>query len=168
MTKERFIQLMRSKRGRWMRLLRDVASSDVGQPGADGIWSIRDLIIHVTAYERGLVEWLEAARLGDVKEFPILDHEDVDYRNLKILEQKSEQTAGEATEEAIDVFDRLMDLIEATSEEELLDPDKTEWYVKPRWKQSRALWECIADDSIRHYDQHLGNVEVWLSSRRCT
>lgn len=162
------MQLMRSQRGRWRRLLRDVASSDMEQPGADGIWSVRDLIIHVTAYERGLVEWLEAAKLGEVKEFPILDHEDVDYRNMKILERKSQLSAGEAAEEASDVFERLMDLIEATSEEELLDPDKVEWYVKPRWKQSRALWECIADDSFRHYDQHYGNVEAWLSTKGST
>jgi hypothetical protein len=58
-------------------------------------------------------------------------------------------------------FDRLLRLVEALPEEELLDAERTEWYVLLRWKRRRALWECIADDSYRHYHQHAEDIRAW-------
>jgi len=120
-------------------------------------WVLGDIIVHVTAYERGLVEWLEAARRGDVKTFADLDHPDVDYRNEVILEESQGRSLEEIEAEAGRVFGRLMELVEA---------ERVEWYVKPRWGERHALWECIADDSYRHYMQHMEDVHRWLEEER--
>ncbi len=56
----------------------------------------------------------------------------------------------------------MLALVEAIPEEELIDPERVEWYVKPRWGEQRALWECIADDSYRHYEQHIPGIRRWL------
>jgi hypothetical protein len=47
----------------------------------------------------------------------------------------------------------------------LVDPERTEWFVKPRWGEQRPLWKCIADDSIRHYAQHVPDLERWLERK---
>jgi hypothetical protein len=131
-----------------------------------GHWSARDIIVHVTAYERGLVEWLEAARRGEVRTFVDLDHPDIDYRNAVILKERQGDSLEEVKAEAGRVFGRLIELVEALTEDELLDAKRVEWYVKPRWGRRRALWECIADDSYRHYGQHKEDVRKWLEERR--
>jgi hypothetical protein len=60
----------------------------------------------------------------------------------------------------------LIELVEAIAEEELLEAERVEWYVKPRWGERRALWECIADDSYRHYGQHVEDIRRWLEKKR--
>jgi len=166
MNKVRFLELMRSERERWEALLSKIDEEEMERPGVVNKWSARDIIVHVTAYERGLVEWLEAARRGEVKTFVDLDHPDVDYRNEVILEKSQGRSLEEIEAEAGRVFGRLMELVEALPEEELVEAQRVEWYVKPRWGERRALWECIADDSYRHYIQHLEDVHRWLEEER--
>ena len=158
MNKVRFVELMRSERERWEALLSKIDEEEMECPGVVSHWSARDIIVHVTAYERGLVEWLEAAQKGEVKTFASLDHPDVDRRNEVILEESQGRSLEEIEAEAGGVFERLMELVEAMPEEELVEAGRVEWYVKPRWGERRALWECIADDSYRHYRQHMQDV----------
>jgi hypothetical protein len=159
---DRFLVMMRSKRARWEDLLGRIDPDEMERPGVAGDWSARDVIVHVTAYERGLVEWLEAAGRGEVKKFSILDHPDLDWRNAAILEASRGQSLAAVQAEASRVWGRLLALIEALPDELLLEPERAEWFVKPRWGERRLLWECIADDSVRHYDQHVPDVERWL------
>ena len=161
MTKDRFIEVIRSERQRWEALLANVDPGEWDSAPAPGQWSPRDIIAHVTAYERGLVEWLEAARHGEALTFAILDHPDVDYRNATLVQESQGRSQREVQAEAQRTFGRLMVLLEETPEEVLLDAERVEWYVRPRWGEQRSLWECIADDSYRHYRQH------WEDLRQC-
>jgi hypothetical protein len=162
MNKARFLDTMRSERERWEALLAEVGELRMERPGVAGDWSVRDVVVHVTAYERGLVEWLEAASRGESAEFPVLDHPDVEYRNAAILRENQGRPLEDVLLEAKQVFQRLLQLVRALSEEELTDPEHTEWFVKPRWKESRPIWKCIADDSYRHCQQHIPDIRAWL------
>jgi hypothetical protein len=139
MTKAKFLETMRSERERWEALLSQIDAEKMEHPGVAGNWSARDIIVHVTAYERGLVEC-----------------------NAAILEEKQACSLKEIEIEAGRVFERLMALVKAIPEEELLEAGRSEWYVKPRWGEQRPLWECIADDSYRHYRQHVEDIRRWL------
>jgi hypothetical protein len=162
MTKAKFLEVIKSERERWETLLSRIDAGKMEHPGVAGNWSARDVIVHVTAYERGLVEWLEAARQGTAKTFADLDHPDVDYRNAAILKEKQACSFENIEAEASRVFERLIALVEAIAEEELLEAERSEWYVKPRWGEQRPLWKCIADDSYRHYRQHTEDIHRWL------
>jgi len=163
MNKAGFLDTMRAERERWEALLAEVGELRMERPGVAGDWSVRDIIAHVTAYERGLVEWLEAASRGESVGFPVLDHPDVDYRNAAILRESEDRSLEDILLESQRVFERLLQMVQALSETELIDPHRTEWYVKPRWKEARPLWKCIADDSYGHYHQHIPDIRAWLS-----
>jgi hypothetical protein len=162
MNKAGFLSTMRAERERWDALLAEVGEARMERPGVTGDWSVRDVIVHVSAYERGLVEWLEAASRGESVGFPVLDHPDVDYRNAAILRENKGRPLEDILLESRRVFERLLQVVQALSEEELVDPERTEWTVKPRWKEARPLWKCIADDSYKHYHQHIPDIRAWL------
>ncbi len=166
MDKEQFLRVMQAERARWEAVLARVAEK-LGRetPGVSGDWSLKELVAHVTAYERGLVEWLEGARRGDALAFPDLDHPDLDYRNELILRASRLRSAEEVEREAAAVWAQLWALVTGLSEEELTDSARSEWYVRPRWGEARPLWRCIADDSYRHYPQHLPDLEATLAER---
>ena len=146
-------------------MLAEVGEMRMVRPGVAGDWSMKDIVAHVTAYERGLVEWLEAASRGESVRFADFDHPDVDYRNALIFSGNCSRSLQEVLLESARAFQRLLKLVEALLEEELTDPDQTEWFVRPRWNESRPLWECIADDSYRHYQQHLPDIRAWLGEQ---
>ncbi len=162
MNKIEFLKAMRLERERWETLLAKVDETYMSEPGVAGDWSLKDLVAHVTAYERGLVQWLRAGLRGELLELPDLDHPDVDYRNALIFAENQNRPLQEVLAESRQVFEQLLGLVESLSEEELFNPERTEWFVRPRWHESRSLWSCIADDSYRHYQQHVPDVRAGL------
>jgi hypothetical protein len=164
-SKVEFLEQMRSMRARWEAVIAEADEAQSVQPGVEGEWSLKDIIAHVTAYERGLVEWLEAASRGEAVLLPDLDHPDVDYRNAVIFARNRHLSLQEVMSESRQVFQHLLKLVDGRSNEELAEPWRTEWFVRPRWRTSRALWECIADDSYRHYRQHIPGIRTWLDEQ---
>jgi hypothetical protein len=163
MTKDDLLVTMRTERAEWEALLAKADETRMIQPGAVGEWSLKDIIAHVTAYEQGLVRWLEGASLGEVVVFPDdLDHPDLDHRNALIFAQNQHRLLADIEEESQRVFRQLLALVEGLSGMQLLDADRTEWFVRPRWHEKRPLWQCIADDSYRHYRQHVRGIRSWL------
>jgi hypothetical protein len=162
LSKPEFLETMRSERERWEALLAQADEAQLVQPGVAGDWSIKDIIAHVTAYERGLVKWLEAASRRESIEFPLLDHPDVDHRNAVIFSENQDRPLPDVLLESRQVFQKLLELVHALPEQQLLDPHLTEWFVTPRWNQSRPLWKCIADDSYKHYHQHIPGIRARL------
>jgi hypothetical protein len=162
MNKAEFLDIMRSERAQWETLLSEVGMTRMELPGAAGEWSVKDIVAHITAYEQGLVEWLSAASCGETVEFPVLDHPDLDYCNQLIYSVNRSRSLQDVLKESEEVFQELNRIVTSLSEEELLDPDKTAWFVVHRWKEARPLWRCIADDSYNHYKQHVESVREWL------
>jgi hypothetical protein len=78
------IATMRSERAKWRALISNVGQSVALQSGVVGEWSLKDVVAHVTAYERGLVEWLAAASRGQAFVFADLGDPDLDGRNARI------------------------------------------------------------------------------------
>ncbi len=91
-------------------------------------------------------------------EFPVLDDPNLDHRNAIIFAENQRRPLQDVLKDAERGFRRLLELVRALSEEELIDPEQTEWFVIPRWKESRPLWKCIADDSYSHYHQHIPDM----------
>ena len=153
---------MQSERDRWEALFAEADEMQMVEPDMAGDWSMKDLIAHVTAYERGLVKWLDAASRGELLELPDLDHPDVDRRNATIYSRNRDRPLREVLVESRQVFRKLMGLVQALPEDWLTDPEQTEWLVASRWGERRALWKCVADDSYTHYRQHIPDIRTWL------
>jgi hypothetical protein len=165
MDKHSFLQKMSQERSKWNALLTRVGENRMSLAGVEGSWALKDIVAHVSAYERGLVKWLEEAQEGRVAEFPILDHPDLDYRNEEIYRTSRDLTVQQVLDASEKVFVRLLDLVSNVPEQDLIDAARSEWFVRPRWKQARELWECIAHDSYRHYRQHIPGIEAWLEQQ---
>jgi hypothetical protein len=52
MNSAELLDTMPTERARWEALLIEVGIEQMQEPGAEGQWSIRDIVAHITAYER--------------------------------------------------------------------------------------------------------------------
>jgi hypothetical protein len=133
--------------------------------GVSGQMSMKDVLAHLTAYQHVLVTWLDEAASGRVYVDPVLDQPDVDARNATIYERNRGRTADDVTRAFQETLDDLKICISKLTENELSDAVSTAWFVAPRWQRPQPLWQCIANDSLEHHEQHIPDIEAWLAAR---
>jgi hypothetical protein len=162
-TKAEFLLTLRAERARFEALIDAVGRSRMDMPGVSGRYSMKDIVAHVTTYERALVVWLQEARAGRIYVDAILDRPDVDARNAIVYKLNRDRSADEILQSFAQTFDELEGCVERLTEKELTKAESAAWFVTPRWHQKRAVWECIADDSYEHHRQHTPDIERWLA-----
>jgi len=64
--------------------------------------------------------------------------------------------------ESRQVFQQLLALVQALSDEDLSDPHRLEPFLDPVWTDGLPVWKCIAADSHEHYSQHIPSIRAWL------
>ena len=165
MTKAKLISILHTERTRWDALLDQVGEMQMMEPLWQNGWTVRDLIGHVTYYERWLLNWLEAAVRGQVTVASHRDLLDVDQRNALIQQENKDRTVADLLKESRSVFERLLQVVQLLPEQDLLDPHRYERYVVPFWEKSSPLWQCIASDSYEHYQEHIASIRALLDAR---
>lgn len=156
------LDTMRKERQHWDALLSAIGPERMTQPCIAGHWSVKDVVVHITAYERWLVNWLEAASRHDFPPPSPLDDADIDQRNAIVYAASKDRSLDDALAEAQHTFQELLRRVETLSEWDLVDPKRTEWFVRPYWNEGTALWEAIINLSYDHYQEHVPDLQAWM------
>lgn len=165
MNKRTLVDSMVATRKDWDELMAEVGEARMTIPAIYNGWSVKDVIGHLTYYENWMLGWLEAAVRGRVT---VASHQDlmaVDDRNALVWKANSDRSLAEIIKESQSVSDRLLAMVRALPEQDLFDPYRFERYILPFWDNYRLLWECIADDSYLHYQEHATSIREWLKSQ---
>jgi hypothetical protein len=131
-------------------------SLEVVPPGA--AHSPRDIVAHVAAYDRLIVERLRLSRVGDTTSFD-RDREGWEAFNERVWAECSRISAAEAIAEAALVFEELLTEVARLSDEELQTATGVTAALDPAWLAGRAPWELIGIDGFEHYPMHYEALE---------
>lgn len=127
-------------------------------PGVSGVYSAKDILGHLDAYERALVIWLTEARAGRAYVDTLVDQPDLDARNALVFQAHRDLPAQALRAAFMRTRDALEAAVAALDEAWLDDAAATDWFVVPRWGRSTPLWACILNDSVEHAQQHLPDL----------
>ncbi len=161
MTKARFLETMRTKRQQWEDTIAAVGAERMTLPGFAGVWSVRDVVAHITAYERWMLEHMEAEARGEQTAPSVLDDKDMERRNMVAHEQTRDLALDAVMAEARRVWEGLIAAVERTPEEDLIELSRAPGYVTSGWGHDSALWEAIMGLTYEHYDEHLPDFRAW-------
>jgi uncharacterized damage-inducible protein DinB len=161
MTKARFLETLRERRRQWEDAIAAIGEERMTQPGFAGEWSVRDVVAHITAYERWLLEQIEAAARGEQAPLSVLDDSDMERRNRAAHEQTRALPLDAVMAEARRVWEGLLQIAERSSEADLIEPARAPAFVRKGWGESAALWQGIANLTYEHYDEHLPDFAAW-------
>lgn len=167
MNKRELLEMMQAERARWQSLLDEVGEGRMTQAGVAGDWSVKDIVAHVTAYERWLVERLEGALRGEKVEIAA-DQLDVEPRNALIQEEYKAEPLPKVLAESQQVFQQLVAVVEKVTDEDLTEAGRLGVYLDPAWSEGQPLWRSIAADSYEHYLQHVADIRKWLEQQRAS
>jgi hypothetical protein len=158
MTGPRLAAILRSERTTWNTLLAQVGPERMEIPGAVGDWSVKQLVAHLTWYERAVVEGAEQVLQTKTETFRRRRPEGVsmDEMNAQIAEESRACPAVEVLAEADEVFGQLLMLIEACPDNLVNDPHVLELDA------DMAPWMGVANNSYAHYREHEPELRAWL------
>jgi hypothetical protein len=159
MDKKTLIEAVRNSRVAWDVLLAQVGEERKTTPGVTGNWSVKDVVAHLTAWERRPVAWLTAVRQSATPEpAPWPPNLSEEQTNAWIYEANRGRSLREILDESGQVHEQCMKQLLVISEEELNVSGRYSWL------NGSTLAESILGNTYEHYQEHSQMLRMWLES----
>ncbi len=160
--KEHILAALREQFARWEKLLDSLSDEQIIAPRFDDDWSIKDVILHLWAWQQISVARMEAALRDEEPKFPrwVAElsadwEENANQTNAWIYETYHEKPWPEVYQNWREGFLRLLESGEPLAEKDLLDGDKYPWL-----KGHPLAFVLIA--SYDHHQEHLEKLLIRL------
>ncbi len=156
MTGARLASILQTERTQWNALLAQVGPDRMEVPGVEGEWSVKELVAHLTWYERAVVEG--ARQIAGTGTFTRRRPAGmgIDEMNAQIAAESRARPASEVLAEADEVFGQLLAVVAACPEDILNDPRRL------GLPEDLVPWMGVANNSYAHYRLHEQALRAWL------
>jgi hypothetical protein len=156
-SKSELIQAINTARHEWDTLIAQIPPHRLSEPVAEGEWSIKDVIAHVTEYDRWLALGL-ALRLQKPPQI-WLDDISLDQFNAVLHQQIAGRDPDDIITDSNRVFQDLIHEVEAHSEAYLFGTHRVEGVP-----DEVIPYQTLKSESYGHYHDHIPAIKAWLSS----
>ncbi len=164
MNQPELLSWLRQEQQQWEALLERIGPARMEQPGVNGDWSMKDIVVHLTGWQRKLNAELEAARRGDPKPPPPwpAQLQTEDEINGWIYASSEGRPASEVVDESHLVLQQIIAFIEQLPDDVRLEQ------VHHEGRDYHLLWlgdrRFQAGEFFDHYhDDHEADVQAWLA-----
>jgi uncharacterized protein (TIGR03083 family) len=148
--------LIRAASTRMELLVAQLSVAEINQPGAVGVWSVKDVLAHIAFWNRYTVNMLQAILRGET---PNLVADDATERNnASVVAQYYQRSLAAVIADWQRAREDLLDALEELDDEDLNDPDRFPWSA------GRTLLDRIAGNSYDHEQEHIEQIRAWLQS----
>ncbi|MBI4731942.1 MAG: ClbS/DfsB family four-helix bundle protein [Chloroflexi bacterium] len=145
MNKIEFVSKIEETYQEYQTVLASLNEAQMLQPRICGEWSVKDVVAHITWYEREMVGVLTARALTG-SDFWNLSLEE---RNAAIHAGNRDRPLQELLAESEQVHRSMMKLLDSLTDEDLLDAGRFR-EMPPDW----IPWQVIASNTFEHYPEH--------------
>src|SRR5512138_602072 len=152
------IALIRETSTRMELLLAQLSVAQINQPGAVGVWSVKDVLAHIAFWERYGADIIRDALRGET---PVLAADDATERsNASVVAQYYQRPLSAVIADWQAAREDLLDRIADLTEQDLNDPDRF------AWSGGRTLLDRIAGNSYDHEQEHIEQIREWIGLRK--
>jgi uncharacterized protein (TIGR03083 family) len=149
MDKIEFLSKVNETYQEYQSVLASLSGAKMLQPGTCGDWAVKDVIAHVTWYEREMVGVLKSRALVGSDWWNL----SLDQRNAAIYESNKDLPLAEVLSKAESVHRELLKLLASLTDMDLLDASHFR-EMPPDW----IPWEVIASNTFEHYPDHVEDI----------
>jgi hypothetical protein len=111
----------------------------------DDVWTRKDVLAHLEAWERRVVELVERLRAGD----PLTDRTETDDLNARFYAADRDRTLADVRAGERLAYQRMIAAIEGATDEELFDGSHF------AWTEGDPLADWFRGNGDEHYEEHL-------------
>jgi hypothetical protein len=124
-----------------------LTDAQLTQPGATGDWSVKDIIVHVTAWEQEALKYLPVILEGGRPPRYSVTYGGIDAFNAKTTAGKHAMSLADVLREMEETHGQLVAYVEGAPEEQLLR--------ETRFRRRLRL------DTYSHYAEHEKAIRAW-------
>ena len=158
--KPALISVLRARRAEFDAALAAVPESTMTQPGAAGHWSVKDVVAHLMYYERWMAERMHERLRGEEYTPNELDMMHWEPRNQLIYEKVKDLPLEQVLAESRQAFERLIEAVEAHSEQFLTEPQQFKGAPQPI-----VVADMLRSEIYDHYLQHVPSLKEWTETQ---
>jgi hypothetical protein len=161
MDKEKIVQQIQSEREALEKTLARLTDDQMAQRGVEADWSVKDILAHITDWERRMVRWIEESLRGEVPERPApgLTWDDLDRLNEETFLLHRDEPLDAILSEFYTSYQQALATVEGLREEDLVAPDRF------AWREGDPMWHMVAANTFWHYKEHNETIENWLKTK---
>ncbi len=154
MDQRELLDLIRAERGDWDTLVDSLEPDQIDVAGVSGAWSVKDIIAHITWFEREMVGLLRVRALvgSELWQFS------PDRRNEAVYQRNRYRPLDDVLADAAQVREELLGELQLLEDRDLVDPERFPG-MPGDWKP----WKVIAGNTFEHYRDHRHDVQTWLA-----
>ena len=124
------------------------------QPFAVGLWSVKDVLAHLTAWESELVTALNQVQSSNrAPQIVLID--EIDEWNEEQYHLSARRPLEAILEDLEGVHRMLCMMVEDYKDKRLMDNRQFEWM------EGEALWYLIEENAYLHEREHADNIRAW-------
>ena len=145
-----------------VKVLSPLDETQMTAVGVSGDWSIKDILAHLTAWQKCLLTDMQDAKSGDEPATSALNitGEEMDRLNEQFYQGNKAQPLNEVLTDFHSTHSQLLATVQAMSEEDLSDSDRF------AWTDGKPLWQFVASETYEHSLEHIGAIRRWLARDR--
>ena len=157
MTKIELLKEIRKERGLLEETLSRLTHAQMLHPDVSGKWSIKDVLAHISTWERWMIRWTNSLLQGKEPDTP--ESWDVERMNSETYARVRVLPLAVVLEEFRQSYWDSLALAEELSEEQLRTVHSETWPLGP-------LWTGIAANTNWHYKEHREGIQTWLKTQK--
>jgi hypothetical protein len=157
MTNDELLDALEDERENFLKAIDGLSDEELQEPALAGGWSVKDVIIHISAWEAELVKLLWQVKQGEPPSTVHFSNVEVDARNLEWFTAYHDRPLPRVLDDFAAVRKQTVRRVEGLNDEDLNDPQRYTWL------KGRPLWEWVAGDSFEHDAEHAAQIKEWRS-----
>lgn len=156
-SKDQLLKDILTERRRLERYLSALSAKDMLKPGVTGVWSVKDILAHLAAWEKLFCEWYQAGiQGGSSATTPVgMCQGAIDALNQQIYEQNRRRALEDILAEFHASYQQVIHLIEGIPEGDMFAHGRFSWTGK------LSLADYITGNTCNHYAWAKFQVRKW-------
>lgn len=155
MNKQELAEITRASRRALDEQLTGLSDEQILRPGVVDDWSIKDVLAHISAWERMCVGWFDALERGEKPDREaLISQEWTDRMNARIYEENRDRPLADIRADSGSSHEAMLALIERVGDG-LFDANRFPW------AGGRAIAQWVRGNADEHYDEHREQIVAW-------
>jgi hypothetical protein len=125
-------------------------------PGVVDDWTMKDVLAHISAWERMFMSWIESLMRDETPDRPeFFSQEWTDRVNASVYEENRDRPLADILRESQASHEAVLAFIERMTDAELFDQQHFPW------AKGRAMAPWLRANADEHYDEHREQIIAW-------
>lgn len=156
-SKDQLLTDIHTERRRLEKSLSTLSAADMIRPGVAGVWSVKDILAHLVAWERLFLDWYHTGVQGCTpKTLPVsMGRKVIDTLNQQIYEKNQGRRLDDILAEFHTSYRQIVTLIEEIPEGDMFARGHFNWTGK------LTLADYIAGNTCNHYAWAKFQIRKW-------